>query len=960
LSTDWVAPLAVSGAVGLLATPLARKLAVRIGLVDRPAYHKAHRRVTPYMGGIAIAVAVIAGRLTEAPTRLDSVVTGLATVLAVMGLTDDDRNLAALPRLGVEAACAAAAVTAGLRITGTGVSGLDVALTVLLLVVVTNATNLMDNLDGLAAGVTAAGAAGAGVLAWLGHNSTTTADAASLVGACLAFLVFNAKPASIFMGDAGSLFLGFLLMAVAIRAGAPLPEPASLLVPLLIVALPLVDTVTVTLARLRHGRSPLQGGRDHLSHRLAGTGIGSGPAVAVLVGVQGAMSALAVMAGRRTLPMWVALAAAVLLLSVVVVVAAQVRVYSQKPVGLPRMLVWGFPAVVTVVVLLAAPAVLGLLRAHGPGLAAEADLEKALSAARSGHLSEVGADLAQAREQLAQAHADLDGPLTSAGLAYPVLGNNLEAARTLVGTGLTLSHLGPQLTTLQADLNVHNGTIPLKPLAKAAADLQSASDSVSASAAHETHLSHAYLLPTVAHVLTRFESEIGPAQQDLRNAAATATYLPQMLGIDGPRRYFLAIQNPDESRATGGLIGNWGVLIADQGHIQIGTFGRLEQLNVSGSQNRTLDGSAAYLTRYQRFDPANNWQNVNMSPDFPTVGSVIADLYPQSGGTSVDGVIAVDPTALKALLQLTGPVSVSGWPVPIRASNVLTVTLHDEYVSYLDEGDRADFLSNVARAAFAAFGQLNLSDPARLISALRPIASQGDVQVYSSHPAEEAYLEQIDLAGALPPVESASLAITTQNIAANKIDYFLHRSIDYQATLTPNSTGGAAPTTAEEVVNLSVGLDNTAPASGLPPSIIGPYSPQFQPGEESTFLSIYTPLGFDSATLNGAPTSLSSGTELGRNVYSDFVNIASGQTVTVGMSLTGQIRLLPGGWYELDLPHQPVVNPDQLTVDVTLADGWRVTGVHGATQVSPNTVRANVSQSKERSVWVQVAPDASH
>jgi hypothetical protein len=142
----------------------------------------------------------------------------------------------------------------------------------------------------------------------------------------------------------------------------------------------------------------------------------------------------------------------------------------------------------------------------------------------------------------------------------------------------------------------------------------------------------------------------------------------------------------------------------------------------------------------------------------------------------------------------------------------------------------------------------------------------------------------------------------------------------------------------------------------LPPSIIGPYSSQFQAGEEATFLSLYSELDFRSATLGGAPTSLSSGTELGRNVYSTFVDIPSGQTATLAVSLGGRISLLPGGWYELDLPHQPVVNPDQVTVDVNVAAGWRITGVRGGSQLGPDTVRASFAQSADRSLWVRVSP----
>jgi UDP-GlcNAc:undecaprenyl-phosphate GlcNAc-1-phosphate transferase len=944
--------------VALAATPLARNVANRSGLVDRPAPHKAHRRVTPYLGGMAIAAAVIVGRLARAPTHLEAVIMGLAVVIAVVGLLDDDRYVPPRWRIIIEAACAGGAVLAGLRIAGTGVAWLNVAVTVLLLIGVTNAINLMDNLDGLAAGVTAAGAAGAGIIAALGGDSGTSVDAASLVGACLAFLVFNARPASIFMGDAGSLFLGFLLTAVAIRAGSGLPQPASLVVPLLILALPITDTTMVVLARLRHDRSPFQGGRDHLSHRLAGTGIGAGPAVAVLIGVEGILSGLAVVAARQVLPLGIVVAAAVVVLLAVVVVAGRVRVYSTDRVPLPRLLTWGAPLLVVLAGALTLPAAIGMLRAHRPALAGEAALEDALAAARAGHLPALTADLARARQYFAEAQRDLHGPLVTAGRAYPVLSTNLDAARTIVRTGLTIAGLGTQLTTSSGslDLSVHDGTVPLQALAQAAPGLRAADQSVSSSAQQVSHLSHTYLVSEVAAAVDRLGRALGPAQQDLQVAAGTATYLPGLLGEDSPRRYFVAVQNPTEQRGTGGLIGNWGILDASGGHLHLEHFARLEQLVHSGNGPVTLRASAAYLTRYAIFDPAHDWQNVNMSPDFPTVGSVIVGLFPQSGGTEVDGVVAVDPAVLSALLKLTGPIRVPGWPVPITASNVQAITLHDAYLAYTDETQRANFLGTVAQDAFSAFTQLSLSNLSQFISVLGPLVHQQDAQVYSTQPAEEAFLEQVGLAGAFPPVRSSSLAVTTQNVAANKIDYYLHRSLNYQVTLTPKVTATGPATHAQADVEVTTTLYNAAPASGLPPSIIGPYSAQFRPGEEATYLSLYSELTFRSATFDGTPTSLSSGTELGRNVYSTFVDVDSGKMATLGVSLAGRISLLPGGWYELDLPHQPSVNPDQVSIVVTVGDGWRVTGVRGGTQSGPGTVRTSFTQSADRSLWIQVAP----
>ncbi len=961
MTTAWVAPLAVSAGVALLVTPGARHMALDVGLVDRPTGYKAHRKVTPYLGGVVIALAVILGRLAHPPTRLEAIITGLGAVLVVMGLLDDDRTLPPLPRFCAETACAVVAVIAGLRVIGTGVYGLDVAVTILLLVGITNAMNLLDNMDGLAAGVTAAGAAGAAVLAALGNHTDTTAQAVTLVGACLAFLVYNARPASIFMGDAGALFLGFLLAAVAIEAGNPLPEPAGLVVTLLIVALPAADTATVVVARLRHHRSPFAGGRDHLSHRLAGTGMGPGPAVALLVAVEAVLAGLAVAVGRAAVPAWAALAPAAVILGAVVVVASRTQVYRSGPARLPRWLAWGGPLAVLVLGALAVPAAFGLLRAHRSALAGESALEEAVAAAHAGQLSDTSTFLGRAQADLAQAHADLRGPLVSAGLAYPVLSTNLRAARTIIDTGLSLALSGNQLVTANQSPHqwVQSGAVDLAAVARARPGLQAADTVVDRAVNQVAGISRTYLLGQVARATDRLQGALGSAKTELDGAAGAAAFLPALLGADGPRRYFLAVQNPDESHGTGGLIGNWGTLLADHGHLRLEQFGRLEQLNAGGQPDRTISGPADYVHRYAAFDPAQDWQNVNMSPDFRTVGTVIAGLFPQSGGVPLDGVVGVDPAGLQAVLQLTGPLHVAGWPVPISAGNIQSVTLHDAYLSYADEDQRAAFLDGVARDAFTAFSRLQLSDPSQVVNVLGAALAGRHLQLYSTHPAEQQFLEKVDLAGAMPPVRSDSAAVTTQNVAANKIDYFLHRSVDYRVSLTPTRVESAvpgSPTSAVADAGLTITLDNTAPASGLPSSLIGPYSPQFQAGEEASYLSLYSPLDVRSATLDGAPATLSSGVESNRHVYSAFLDLGAGRTDTLKVELTGQVRLLPGGWYELDLPHQPVLNPDRVTVTIELPSGWRVMRAPGGTVQGPGEVSASFVQATDRTLRVQIGP----
>ena len=989
MTIEWVPPLLVAGAVGLVATPAAMRLALASGLVDRSVERR--RRAMPYLGGMAIAVAVLAGLLTGSLSATAVAVVGLGALLAAVGLVDDAHPLSPLARLVVEVACAAGAVAAGVRLHGTGVHGLDIVLTVVLLVGMSNSMNLLDNMDGLAGGVTMTGAAGLlAVAVVLGHQPGAV-TAAALTGACAGFLVFNAPPASVFMGDAGSLILGFLLGATAIRVGAPLPDPASLVVTFLVLLLPIADTATVFLSRARHGRSPFRGGKDHLSHRLAGSGLGSRRAVAVLVGVEGSCAALAALAGGKVIPLGAAAAGGLALVVAVVAVAGHVPVYSSKlPASpapspravaraasprLPRPLLAGAVLVVAIVAAMPVPAVLGALRSRAPSLDGESYAEQAVTAAESGNLALAAEDFSVAHRDFVLALSDLESPLSSLGLAYPVLASNLADARLLAMVGGELSSVGAQVarTSDRFTYRVHGGDVPVRLLASEAPSLSSAAGVVKAAIDELSRWHPAYVLSVLSGAESTLRHELGLADRRLTEASAIARFLPGLLGLGTTRRYFLAFQTNSESRATGGLIGLDGVLVASGGHLMLTRVGPIGRLDGKG----TLADLAAprdYLARYERFDPAGTWQNLNMSPDFPTVGAIITHLFPRSGGEPVNGVIGVDPLGLAAMLRLVGPVQVAGWPVPLTEANVAPVLLQQSYVAYgTDEAARQAFLERLIKAVFAKVSDLTLSDPAVLVTDLSQAAAEHHLELYSSNRAAESWLGSLGLTGAIPPVRSDFFEVTTQNASGNKIDSYLERSMTYEVLLRPIGARGAGGSleSALEQAQLSVRLSNRAPSSGLPASIIGPYEPGFVPGENRTFFTLYTPLSFTGARLvtgGLAPELTGSQTlppvghslpleqlpELGRWADSSFLDIASRSSVSVGISLFGQVPLMPGGWYELTIGSQPLIRPDLVSVSVRTVPGFEVVAARGAVVVG-GVASATLHLDSTRQIWVKLA-----
>jgi len=282
-------PLLLALAGSLLFTPLLRGLAFRLGFVDHPTARKIHREPVALLGGVAIYGSFAAALLFKAAAAgpLLGILLG-AAFLMLVGIVDDARGMNPWVKLLAQTAAASVAVAFGIQTTFLGVPYLNVPFTLLWIVGITNAFNLLDNMDGLAVGVATISASAFAILASrysdLGPEQAATAMAgAALAGSCLGFLRYNFLRASIFMGDAGSLVLGFTLGSLAALGSWRSPMVAtSILIPVLVLAYPIFDTTLVTLLRLREGRPVFQGGKDHSSHRLVSLGLGQTEAVLLI------------------------------------------------------------------------------------------------------------------------------------------------------------------------------------------------------------------------------------------------------------------------------------------------------------------------------------------------------------------------------------------------------------------------------------------------------------------------------------------------------------------------------------------------------------------------------------------------------------------------------------------------------------------------------------------------------
>jgi UDP-GlcNAc:undecaprenyl-phosphate/decaprenyl-phosphate GlcNAc-1-phosphate transferase len=269
--------LTLLGALALSAalTPIVRAIARRTGFLARPHSARWHREAVPLFGGCAIAVSFAIATMAATPLGPLAPLLVATGLMFGLGALDDVLHFSASTKLVVQAIVAGVVVYLMPPSHVTGFVVLDALVALVWIVGITNAFNLLDNIDGLSAGIAAV--AGIFLLAALSPSglSPLSLAVAAFVGAALGFLVFNVRPATIFMGDGGSLFLGSFLASAALLAAPELKAgivPVAA-IPLFILLIPIFDTAFVSVTRRLAGRSPLHGGRDHLSHRLVALGI---------------------------------------------------------------------------------------------------------------------------------------------------------------------------------------------------------------------------------------------------------------------------------------------------------------------------------------------------------------------------------------------------------------------------------------------------------------------------------------------------------------------------------------------------------------------------------------------------------------------------------------------------------------------------------------------------------------
>jgi UDP-GlcNAc:undecaprenyl-phosphate/decaprenyl-phosphate GlcNAc-1-phosphate transferase len=283
--STFIPIILASGIISFIATPLIRKLAQSINFVDAPESRKLHVSPVPMLGGVAIYIGFVSAMAVSNVGKNYQEILGVlagATVMTAFGLWDDRRGMHPAVKIMGQVIAALLIIWAGIQVTLFNSQIANIALTIFWIIGICNAINFLDNMDGLAAGIAVVASGFFFTLAVVEELGLVAALAAATLGACVGFLYYNFSPATLFMGDAGSLLLGFVLAVLGMKLNFPgRPLNVTWMIPIVILGLPIFDTTLVVISRIRRRKPIYQGGKDHTSHRLVSVA-GMVPARAVM------------------------------------------------------------------------------------------------------------------------------------------------------------------------------------------------------------------------------------------------------------------------------------------------------------------------------------------------------------------------------------------------------------------------------------------------------------------------------------------------------------------------------------------------------------------------------------------------------------------------------------------------------------------------------------------------------
>lgn len=540
---------------------------------------------------------------------------------------------------------------------------------------------------------------------------------------------------------------------------------------------------------------------------------------------------------------------------------------------------------------------------------ARADLGAAQAAVSRGDLERARAEVTSARTSAGRARRTSEGPLWDVYARLPLVGTTVDEVRAITASlALTTDEVLPPLVAVDVRPARWTGAVDSRPFVQARAPLREAG-----SALRRARDLLAAAPSARIGALGDARGDLDLALRDLArtvgDASVAAEVVPALVGTDRPRRFFLALQNPAEARATGGLVATFGILRTDKGRLVLERVGSTQQL--IDPSTPALDLGDDYDRRYARFQTTRTWRSANLSPDLPTVGPLLTALWERQTGQPLDGAVLADPVALALLLGATGPLALPDG-TRLTEGNAVETLLARVYQRFPDQADaeRNSIYQAAATAVFTRLGKPGIP-PRRLVERIGRAAASGHLQVWSAEPAVQEQLRRTRTGGALLAA-GPYLEVVTQDVGGTKLDLYQRRSVTYTARPTGEAVDLGEGPEAEEEAEVRVRLTNTAPAR-LPAYVTTRRDVRDAPvGQSKTWLSVYlgrraTVLG---ATLDGRPVVVETQSERGLTVASVFLTLDRAQSRTLVL----QVRQPATSTEPLRYRQQPRTVQDELVV----------------------------------------------
>ena len=510
----------------------------------------------------------------------------------------------------------------------------------------------------------------------------------------------------------------------------------------------------------------------------------------------------------------------------------------------------------------------------------------------------------------------------------PLLGNTADAVRAIAEAGQRTAQAASLLAGAVDDLPGGLGAlapttdgIPLDQLGGLAAAVSQAEALTESALRTLRGAPTVFVLSPVASARDDASQELERTHRQLRAGAIILQGLPSFLGADGPRHYFFGASNPAELRGTGGLIGAYAILTVEDGRLEFSDFRPIQSLP-HPDVDQVESPSQEYATNFNYYRTGNGfWTNVNMTPDFPLAAEALWLSYRDVTGEELNGVVVADPFALKALMRVTGPITVGGTGIELTDRTIVPFTTNEAYALFDTNEERKLVLGRVATAVLHGFLAVQ-GDDLRRERALLNAFDDGHVKVWSTDPDMQSGLAITTAGGAFDPQGTDVVSVITNSASGTKLDFYQQRTVTYDIQLGPGGTATA---------ELGVDLLNDSPTSGYPRYVIGPYKDySTQPGENVAVVDLYCDRGciLQAGTRNGEPVELDRYVSDGYPYFEDYVRTPSGESATIQAQLLlsdAWVGSDTGGAYRLSFVGQPMIRATRVRVVMNPPGGMRFT-----------------------------------